>query len=124
MTQQRPPRTYHPPDDRARLLTGLGAALGIVGSMAVIMLRSAGVGTDLPVRFITAGSVPPVLAAVALALARSRPRAAGTLVVLSAGLLLGVAAAGSGIGTGLLWMPGALLLAAGAYRVVNSWRNG
>jgi hypothetical protein len=106
---------------RARLYASLGAALGIVATLVVSMAKQSGNLEDVSGRFVAGATAPPVLAMIGLALYDRVPRLGGTLIVASAGLLLGIAAVGSADGTGLLWMPGALLLLMGAHGLVSTW---
>jgi hypothetical protein len=106
---------------RARLYTALGAVLGILATLGVGMAKQAGGLEGLSGRYIAGATAPPLMAMIGLALYDRVPRLGGTLIVISAGLLLGIAAVGSADGTGLLWMPGALLLLLGAHGLVSTW---
>lgn len=106
---------------RARLYAALGAALGILATLAVSMAKQAGSLEDVSGRYVTGATAPPLMALFGLALYNRVPRLGGTLIVIAAGLLLGIAAVGSADGTGLLWMPGALLLLMGAHGLVSTW---
>lgn len=110
-------------EHRARLYVGLGVAAGMLATVGVGLARQAGRLEDLSPRYLAGTVVPPLLAVIGLGLGDRRPRLGGALVVMAAGLLLGTAAVGSADGTGLLWMPGAVLLTLGAYGLVRSARR-
>ena len=104
-------------DARGRLYTGLGMAGGMLASAVVGLLRQSGRLEELSARYLAASVVPPLLAAAGLRLYDRRPRLASILLIVAAGLLLGIAAVGSANLAGLLWLPGAVLLTLGAHRL-------
>jgi peptidoglycan/LPS O-acetylase OafA/YrhL len=108
---------------RGRLFAGLGAAAGIGATLLALAMRQADGPERLSTRYLAAATALPLLAALGLALYGRRPRLGATVVVAAAGLLLGTAAVGSADGTGLLWLPGALLLTLGAYHLVSGVRR-
>lgn len=108
---------------RARLFTALGAALAALVTAGLLLAKGAGALEGTTWRLIVASLAPPLLATAGLGLSSRRPRLGGTLVVVAAGLLLGTAAATSGTGPGLLWLPAALLLTLGAYGLVSGFKR-
>lgn len=109
---------------RARLYVALGAALTLAATMVIVWGRGSGYFQIVPGRVVTASVVPPVLAALGLALLERNARLGGLLLIMAAGGLLGLSSIASSDGTGLLWMPGGLLLALGAFKVLAAKRQG
>ncbi len=109
-------------ETRARLYTAIGAALGTLATLGVTAAKQAGALEQSEWRLVALTMAPPVLAMLGLRRYDAEPRQGGTLVVAAAGLLMGLAAVLSADGTGLLWMPGALLLVLGAFGLVEPLR--
>ncbi len=109
-----------PPTTRARLYAALGAALVALATGTALALRQSGSLSSVDGRLLVAAFAPPALAAAGLWWYPRAPRAAGTLVVIGAGLTLGLAAVTSAAGIGLLWLPGGLLLALGAHGLLSA----
>lgn len=108
---------------RARLYTSLGAALGTLATLGVTAAKQAGALEGSPWRLVALTMLPPLLAVLGLRRYDTQPRQGGTIAVIAAGLLMGLAAVLSSDGTGLLWMPGALLLVMGAFGLVEPLRT-
>ena len=100
---------------RGRLFAGLGAVAGVLGTSAALFARQAGYLEVLPAPYLAGAAVPPLLAAVGLAMYDRRPRLAATLIVLAAGWMTGVVVAGSSRNAWMYWLPAALLLIQGAH---------
>ena len=104
-------------EGRGQLYTGFGAAAGMLASLIVGLLRQSGRLDWLDTRYFAATMLPPLLAVLGLWLFDRRRRLGSGLVVIAAGLMLGIAAVGSGAGPGLLWLPAGVLLVLGAHRL-------
>lgn len=109
---------------RARLYVGLGAALAMLATMVIVAGRGNDYFQIVPGRLVAASVLPPLVAGLGLGLLDRRARIGALLVLVAAGSMLGLVSITSADGAGLLWLPGALLLTLGGFRLRLAQRQG
>lgn len=102
---------------RGRTYTVIGALLGMAATAALSLFKQAGSLDSIPWAAMIAVAVPPLIAVIGLSVFERRPRPGAALVMIAAGLGMGVAAVGSLVLVGVLWLPAGVLLTLGAHRL-------